>query len=424
MALTELKIRSEKAARAARKVYDERGLYLLIKPASAKKPKGAKLWRFKYRYGGKERLLALGVYDEVGLAEARRARDKARELLRAGVDPGAARREEKRLAEYKAVNTFEAVAREWHEKKRAEWSGAHAAAKLDRLEKDLFPYVGKEPIADIKPLKILDAVRIAERRGAHEIARKALAAAGQVFRYAITTSRVESDPTRDLRGALAAFERRHYAALTKDDLPEFLARLDVYDGNLLTKLAIRLLILTAVRTVELRLAQWPEFDVDRAVWTIPGSRMKTGEKAHKVPLSRQSLAVLEKVREISGSREHAFPNEHNPRKAMSENTILFALYRMGYRGRATGHGFRSTFSTIANEAETPGPNGRPARRIFDPDVIEHALAHGDRDNARGAYNRPEYFEQRAKMMQWWGTYLDAKAAGRNVVTPSFRRPAA
>jgi integrase len=257
---------------------------------------------------------------------------------------------------------------------------------------------------------LLDVLRAIEQRGAFEIAKKTLVIAGQVFRYAIATGRTKSDPTRDLRGVLASRERRHYAALKREELPEFLGKLATYDGNLLTQHAIRLLALTFVRTWELRGAKWPEFDLERAEWRIPAERMKMREE-HIVPLSRQAVTVLEEIRALTGTREHVFPNEHHPMKPMSENTILFALYRMGYRGRATGHGFRATASTILHEMG------------YRSDVIERQLAHAERNQVRAAYHRSEYLADRRTMMQTWADLLDELANPKPKVVPINKRTA-
>lgn len=235
-----------------------------------------------------------------------------------------------------------------------------------------------------------------------EVVAKCRVIAGQVFRYAIASGRAKHDPSRDLKGALKTREKQHYARLSEADLPEFLAKLDGYDGNTLTKLAMKLLVLTFVRTGELREAKWPEFDLDKREWRIPAERMKSRAE-HLVPLSTQALAALKQLHEIAGGREHVFPNEHHPLKPMSENTILFALYRMGYRGRATGHGFRATASTILNE------------QGWDADVIERQLAHKEANKVRAAYHHSEYLAERRKLMQAWANYLDASKLGAEVI---------
>ena len=402
MALTDKAARNARPAAKPYKLADGEGMYLLVQPD------GAKYWRLKYRFGGKEKLLALGVFPRVGLAAARQGRAQAKASLLERRDPAAARRSEKRDATLKAGNTFEAIAREWWEKKREGWSAAHADAVLDRLEKQLFPRLGARPIAELEAPDLLQVLRVIEDRDALELVSKTRIVAGQVFRYAIVTGRAKSDPTRDLRGAFKTREVRHYAKLSESDLPEFLAKLERFDGSPVTKNAIWLLILTWARTGELRGARWPEFDFEKREWRIPAERMKSGAE-HLVPLSRQAVAVLERLRELTGKRDHLFPNEHRPREPMSENTILFALYRMGYRGRATGHGFRATASTILNE------------QGWDADVIERQLAHKEENQVRAAYHRAEYLKERRRMMVHWGDYLDAMAAGAAV--PGIKRAA-
>ena len=358
MPLTDVEVRSAKPKSASYKLADAEGMYLLVTPT------GAKYWRLKYRYGGKEKVLALGVYPEVRLPDARKRRADAKAALAESRDPGFERKSEKRVAAFRAGNTFEGVAREWWKTKSDGWSASHAQSTLHRLEHELFPALGGRPVAEIEAAELLDAIRAVEARGALELASKTLIVAGQVFRYAIATSRAKSDPSRDLRGALKRREVRHYNALKESELPEFLKKLDAYDGNDMTRHAIRLLMLTFVRTNELRAARWTEFDFDKGEWRIPAERMKTRSE-HLVPLSAQAIATLEKIKALSGNREHVFPNEHNPQKWMSENTILFALYRMGYRGRATGHGLRATASTILNE------------QGWRADVIERQLVRAD-----------------------------------------------
>jgi integrase len=394
--LSDTAVRNARPKPAPYKLADGEGMYLLVRP------NGAKYWRLKYRFGGKEKLLALGVYPAVGLKAARARRLEARERIAAGLDPMVERRAESRARRLRAGNTFEAIGREWWETKRGGWSAAHASAVKGRLEKQLFPAIGARPIAEIEPPELLEAIRAIEKREALELASKTRIVAGQVFRYAIATGRAKSDPTRDLRGAFKTREVRHYAKLSEADLPGFLAKLDQYDGNNLTRLAIKLLLLTFVRTGELRGARWSEFDFDKREWRIPAERMKTRAE-HIVPLSDQALAVLEELKALSGTGELVFPNEHKRREPMSENTILYALYRMGYRGRATGHGFRATASTILNE------------QGFRPDVIERQLAHKEQNKVRAAYHRSEYLDERRRMMAHWGRYLEGLAAGGRVV---------
>jgi integrase len=356
-------------------------------------PSGSKYWRLKYRFAGKEKLLALGVYPDIGLAEARERRTQARKELAAGNDPGEAKKEAKRQVLLKSENTFEAIAREWYEQRKHEWVPSYSERLLTRLESHIFPKLGERPIMDINAPEILSMLRVVERSGALDTAHRVMQTCGQIFMYAIATGRAQRNPVPDLRGALKAPVKTHHAHLKAVDLAEFLDKLEIYDGALQTKLAIRLLMLTFVRTAELRAAVWKEMDLDKAEWRIPAERMKMRDP-HIVPLSRQAVEVLRELQERTGNRQYLFPNQHKPKAFMSENTMLFALYRMGYHSRMTGHGFRSTASTILNE------NG------FPPDVIERQLAHAERNKVRAAYNHAQYLPERRKMMQWWADYLD------------------
>lgn len=404
MSLTDTEAKNAKPLEQPYKLTDGEGMYLLVKP------NGGKYWRLKYRVAGKEKVLALGVYPAIKLQAARKRRMEARELLTAGKDPGGERKAEKRYKRVLAANTFQAVAREWYDNQCEKWSAAHAGAVLKRLEDELFPGLGARPIAEIDAPELLDVLRGIERRDVLELVSKVRIIAGQVFRYAIATGRAKYDPSRDLRGALKTREVQHYARLSEAELPEFLVKLETFNGEALTRLAIKLLVLTFVRTGELRGATWTEFDTDKREWRIPAERMKTRAE-HLVPLSAQAIEVLEQLKEITGEREQVFPNEHHPKRSMSENTILFALYRMGYQGRATGHGFRATASTILNE------------QGWDADVIERQLAHKEANKVRAAYHHSEYLAERKKMMQGWADFLDAKQrAGEKVV--SIHRKAA
>lgn len=402
MPLTDTAVRQARPKEKAYKLADGGGLFLLVQP------NGAKYWRWKYRFAGKEKLLALGVYPEISLKEARSRRDKARKLLDSGTDPTAHRRAEKRRQKVLAANSFEAIAREWHEHQRGRWTATHADRVLDSLEKDLFPSLGLRPIAEITPAEVLDVVRAVERRDALDVAHRVLQRAAAVFRYAIQTSRAEVNPATELRGALKTRATVHRAALTADELPEFLEKLDAYDGEALTRLGLSLVVLTFVRSRELREARWEEIDFDDALWRIPAARMKM-RRDHLVPLSTQAIEVLEQIRLLTGRFDLVFPGRSNITKPMSENTLLYAMYRMGYHQRATVHGFRATASTILNEQGWP------------PDVIERQLAHAERNKVRAAYHRSEYLAERTKMMQAWADYLDGVKSGAEIVP--IRRPA-
>ncbi len=391
MSLSDAKARNAKPGTKPYKIADGDGLFLLVTPS------GGKYWRLKYFFGGKEKLLALGVYPDVNLAEARERRAQARKVLAAGNDPGEAKKEAKRLATLNHANTFEVVAREWFDKRRHEWASITADVALGRMETHILPKLGPRPIADITAPEVLAMLRAVENRGTLETARRVMNISGQIFMYAIATGRAERNPVPDLRGALKTPVVKHRSFLKENELPQFLEKLEAYDGSPQTRLALRFLLLTFVRTHELRAAQWTEIDWKKAEWRIPAERMKMKE-LHIVPLSRQTIAVLRELEKNSGKRQYVFPNEHTPATFMSENTMLYALYRMGYHSRATGHGFRSTASTILNE------------HGFRADVIERQLAHTERNNVRSAYNHAQYLPERRQMMQWWSDYLDEVAA--------------
>jgi integrase len=388
--LSDATVRNSKPQTKPYKMSDGEGLFLLIMPS------GSKYWRLRYFFAGKEKLLALGVYPEITLADARERRAQARKALAAGTDPGEAKKEAKRLTILKSANAFEVVAREWFQNRKHEWAATSAKTFLARLEQHILPELGHRPIAEITAPEVLTMLRAVEGRGTLETARRVMQICGQIFMYAIATGRAERNPVPDLRGALKAPVVKHHSFLKANELPHYLKRLESYDGSSQTKLALRFLLLTFVRTNELRGAQWSEIDWDKREWRIPPERMKMRE-LHIVPLSRQTVGVLRELQRHSGNRQYVFPNEHNPATFMSENTMLFALYRMGYHSRTTGHGFRSTASTILNE------------HGFRADVIERQLAHSERNSVRAAYNHAEYLPERRKMMQWWADYLDEAA---------------
>jgi integrase len=405
MPLTPIAIRNAKPRSKPYKLADEDGMYLLIKPD------GARYWRFKYRFAGKEKLLALGVYPDVTLAEARDDRDEAKRKLRDSVDPAAERKARKLADKHAAANTFQAVTEEWMTKTRPKWTERHAERVRRSLEADLFPHIGKRPLAALAAPELLAVLRKIEARNAHELRERVQQRASMIFRYAIATGRCERDPVTDLRGAFTSPTRHNYAALGQKDLPAFFAKLAEYNGEPTTKIAIRLLALTFVRTGELRGAHWSEFDLDAAEWRIPAERMKMRQE-HIVPLSGQALDVLRELHELTGSGALLFPSRSKLTQPMSENTIIYALYRMGYHSRATGHGFRSTASTILNELGFAG------------DVIERQLAHSAKNKVRAAYNKAQYLPERARMMQQWADLLDALAKDdKKVIAGKFGKAA-
>jgi integrase len=399
MPLTDVRVRNAKPTSKPQRLWDSGGLYLEVSPA------GGKLWRFKYRFDGKEKLLALGKWDTVTLREARELRDDWKKFLAKGTDPSVVRRQAKRDAAHRAENNFEAVAREWYEKQVKIWVPQHAVDVLRRLEKNLFPDLGARPIAEITPPDLLMAIRKVERRGAHDLAHRILQVASQVFRYAVATGRCQRDPAPDLRGALTPHKSRNQAAVRPEEVPALLRAMAEYDkiGDRQTALALRLLSLVFVRTGELIGAEWTEFhfDSDSPVWIVPAERMKMRTE-HVVPLSRQAVDVLKELRKLAGDSRFVLPGR-NRDKPISNNTLLFALYRLGYKRRMTGHGFRAVASTILNESG------------FRADVIERQLAHCERNDVRGAYNRAEYLPERRQMMQKYADMLDALVRGQKIL---------
>jgi len=395
--LTDPKVRQAKPSDKPYKLFDGGGLFLLVQPG------GSKLWRLKYRFGGKEKLLAIGSYDKrVSLKKAREERDKARDQLVEGIDPGAAKQKEKHAEQEQAENTFRAIALDWAETYGARWTESHRDQVVASLAANAFPALGDFPIKEITPPMVLEVIRAVEFRGALDVASRVLQRASAVFRYAIQTGRATYNPAADMKGVLKTRKVDHRAAISQTDLPDFLKKLDSYSGDPVTKLALRLIVLTFVRTGELRGARWEEFDLDQGEWRIPAERMKM-RAPHIVPLSGQALAVIEELKPLTGQFELLFPSQRDQRKPISENTLLYALYRLGYHKRATVHGFRALASTILNETG------------FRPDVIERQLAHVERNKVRAAYHRSEYLEERRKMMAWWGAYIESSAKDQKVV---------
>ena len=383
-----------------RKLPDSEGLYLWVYVD------GRKYWRLRYWIGGKEKGISLGVYPRISLKDARTRRNKERAMLDSNLDPSAERRAEKVRRKIAVANSFEAVAKEWHGKQARKWVTSHSEDVLRRLEVNLFPKLGRRPISEITAPELLEALQSIEQRGSHDLAHRVLQVAGQVFRYAIATSRRDADPSRDLRGALTAHVKRNQPAVRPEQLPDLLRAIAGYDkqGDRQTQLAIELLALTFVRTNELINSEWPEFDVDAALWTIPAVRMKA-KREHLVPLSTQAVAILKQLKALSAGSRFVLPGR-NRDKPISNNTMLFALYRLGYKGRMTGHGFRAVASTILNE--------KGAVWKIRSDVIEAQLAHRDGNDVRGAYNRAEYLPERTEMMQRWSDHLDALRQGAKI----------
>jgi integrase len=389
--LSEVKVRRARRRTKPYKLYDGDGLYLLVHP------NGSRYWRIKYRIAGKERLYAVGLYPDVGLAKARESADKARRLITSGVDPVHERRAQRASSAAESAQTFKALAEEWIESRANEWSPSYADAVRSSLAANLYPLVGALPIRSVTVPALRDALLLMEKRGTLVALRKARMWASGVFRYAIATGRADSDPAAPLRGTFKAHKGKHFPALTEpDDLGQLLASIDGYDGSPVTRSALKLLAYTFVRTGELRGAEWSEIDLDNGVWSIPAERMKT-RVPHVVPLSRQAVQLFGELKELTGNSRWVFPNERRRLQPMSENTVLYALYRLGYHGRATGHGFRASASTLLNKLG------------FNADVVERQLAHQEQNKVRAAYHREKYINERREMMQRWADYIDQLA---------------
>lgn len=393
MALTDTFIKNAKfsGAPAGDKHSDGQGLYLLVKQAG-------KYWRMNYRYVGKQKTLALGVYPEIGLAKARQRRDQARALLADGIDPNEAKRADKVARKVAALTTFKSVAEAWLAKVQDTLdSGTHAKV-LASLKNHVFPAIGHVPIANVRPADVRELVQKVEATGARETAGRVFQRVRAIYRYAVAHELTETDPTYPLKPGeiLKRQTVKHRAALSERDVPNFLRVLDGYQGDSSTRAALRLLMLTAVRPGELRGARWEEIDHDRALWRIPADRMKM-KTEHTVPLSSQSLMLLTSLRPGGEAQGLIFPSPFYPGKPISDGTLNSALARMGYKGTATAHGFRTLFSTCTNEAGWPS------------DVIEKQLAHEERDGVRGAYNRASWMAERTQLMQWWANRLDELA---------------
>ena len=397
MPLTDTAIRSVKPSEKPLRLFDGGGLYLEVAPG------GGKWWRFKYRFGGKEKRLSVGVYPEVTLKKARDRRDEAREQLAEGIDPATHRKARNAAKADESGNSFEVVAREWFAKYEPTWVASHSDKIIRRLERDVFPWIGGRPIGEVTALELLTVLRRVESRGAVETAHRAQQNCGQVFRYAISTGRAERDPSADLRGALAPVKETHHASITEPKaIGELLRAIEGYQGALVTKCALRLAPLVFVRPGELRKAEWVEFNFDAAEWRIPAERMKMREQ-HIVPLAVQAVAILRELHALTGTGKYVFPGARSNGRPMSENAVLAALRRMGYaKDEMTGHGFRSMASTLLNE------------QGWHRDAIERQLAHAERNAVRAAYNFAEHLPERRRMMQAWADYLGVLHAGANV----------
>lgn len=392
MKLTARQISTAKPLEKPYKLSDGGGLYLLVNP------NGSRYWRLKYRYAGKEKLLSIGVFPDVTLAEARDKRNEAKRTLSAGQDPSGVKQAEKEARTIAVNNSFESLALEWHQHKKASWSSGYADDILEYLRKDIFPYIGRKAITDIKPMEMLSVLKKMEERGVLDKLKKTRQACRQIFTYAVITGRAEFNPVADLAGALKSPKQQHFPHLSPPQLGPFRYAVDAYSGSVVTRIATILLMYLSVRTIELRAAEWAEFDFTKDLWQIPKERMKM-RRPHLVPLPKQAKALLLELKEITGRGKYVFPGRNDAGKPMSEASINQVIKRIGYAGQATGHGFRHTMSTVLHE------------KGFSSAWIEAQLAHADRNTIRGTYNHAQYIDGRREMMQWYADYLD-KLAGQ------------
>jgi len=413
--LTDTKIRNAKPAEKPHKLQDGQGLYLDVRPS------GAKIWRYRYwMTPEKDGIYTIGEYPGVSLSEARREREWAREQVKQGINPTQAKEAERMRLMGEHANTFKAVAEEWIDQNRAHWSEHYLSQVEQYMKKDVFTKIGQVPIRMVTAAHLLKIIRDVEGRGAKSIAILIRQWSGQVFRYAASTLRADSDPSAVLRGAIKREQVRHNPPLSKDEIPRFLNLVGVYGGYRGTVIALKLMLYTFVRTKELRKAEWSQFDLDVAEWRVPAENLKMGKKmkageTHIVPLSRQALELLTELKTLSGNRTFLFPNLRTPGTCMTATTINKALERMGYAGKFSGHGFRSTASTLLHEMG------------WRSELIERQLAHAERDKVKAAYNHAEYLAERREMMQAWSDWIDElarKAADRGEgveLTPAPKR---
>lgn len=393
--LSDLKINKAKPQEKEYRLFDGGGLYLAVTPS------GGKLWRIKYRFEGKAKEVHLGAYPVITLAEARQKLLDTKRTIANGVDPGAVKKAQKQARLEKEANSFEVIAREWHQRYNGQWTEGHAVTIMSRLERDVFPYLGNEPVEDIKASMVLQLLRRVESRGALESAHRIRTVIGQVLRYAVATGRAERDCTGDLKGALPPATKTHLAALTDPkDVAPLLRAIDGFEGSFVVKCALRLAPLFFVRPGELRQAEWAEFDFDAAQWNIPAERMKM-KLPHIVPLSDQAMEILKELRPLTGHSRYVFPSHRTPLRCMSNNAVNAGLRRMGFeKDEMCAHGFRAMARTILDEVMG-----------FRVEFIEHQLAHAVKDANGRAYNRTAHLEARRSMMQQWADYLDGLKAG-------------
>lgn len=405
--LTDVAVKQAQPQERPYKLADGGGLHLLVKT------NGTRCWRYSYRFAGKQKTLALGVYPEVSLKEARNRHSDARKQVANNADPGLVKKQEKRQQILEEGSLFSSLAREWWEHQKGTWTENHAGRVWGRLKDDVLPTLGHRSVQEIQPQDIIPVVRKIEQRGAMDVAARVLQDIRRICRYAVQTGRLTYSPASDLTGVLKGRKTSHRDSLPRDELPEFLQALSGYhrQGRLLTQLAVELLVLTFVRSGELRGARWDEFDLEQRIWRIPGERMKM-KTDHLVPLSGQATAIIQRIKPISGSYDLVFPSERRRDQPMSDNTMRRAIFKLGYDGKTPGkskavpHGFRATASSILNETG------------FNPDAIERQLSHQERNGVRAAYtHHARYLDDRKQMMQWWADYLDELRAGGNKVIP-------
>ncbi|EPN4502211.1 tyrosine-type recombinase/integrase [Citrobacter freundii] len=405
MALTDIKVRTAKPMDKQYKLTDGSGMHLLVHP------NGSRYWRLQYRFGGKQKMLALGVYPEVSLADARARRDDARKLLANGIDPGYKKKNDK--VEQEEARTFEELAVEWHATNK-KWSEEHSRRVLKSLEDNLFPAIGKRNIAELKTRDLLAPIKAVELSGRLEVASRLQQRTTAIMRYAVQSGLLDYNPAQEMVGAVASSNRQHRPALELKRTPELLQRIGSYTGRPLTRLAVELTLLVFIRSSELRFARWSEIDFETSMWTIPaereaiegvkhshrGSKMRT---PHLVPLSRQALAILKQVHNLSGDRDFVFIGDHDHRKPMSENTVNKALRVMGYdtKVEVCGHGFRTMACSSLIESG-----------LWSRDAVERQMSHMERNSVRAAYiHKAEHLDERKLMLQWWADFLDANRGG-------------
>ena len=390
MSLSDTQLRNMKATGKAKKISDGGGLYLHLSPA------GGKLWRMAYRFEGKQKTVCFGAYPALSLKEAREKRDESKALLARGIDPSLHKQAAKAASIAETANAYEVVAREWHAKYAPGWTESNAERVLARQAKDVFPFIGKRPIAQISAPELLAVLRKVEERGALDTAHRILQDTSRIFRYAIATGRAERDPGADLKGALPVPRKGHFSTIVDTkEIGQLLRDIDAYSGNLIVRAALRLAPYVFVRPGELRKAEWSEFDLENAEWRIPAKRMKM-RVLHIVPLSRQVLGILHDLHPYSGDGLYLFPSVRAKSAPISDMTLLAGLRRLGYsKEQMTVHGFRSLASTLLNE------------QGFNRDWVERQLAHGERNSVRASYNYAEYLPERRKMMQTWADFLDS-----------------